>query len=429
MNNRPIYILKLLVGIIILAFLSVLLINGGGCDLRPVNFSLLLIINIVSLYQVRKNIFFAIVIGIITYCNYSIIFPNYVTHLDNFFTQQINYSTTNISINILTLFNLLLYIVLPKASVYAGNFNVSLKSQKEFGPIFEIGVIFLLIIILIFGYKRPTEIGVRSDPSPTYEYSVILFILAFYFTHNRLRRRFLFLLCLVFSLQNFIFGGRITGLQYLCCLYIFFFSDKVSLNKLVIIALPIFFFMTLIGAVRGAILSGSHSFESIFNYILKSAGALDTAYSAYYTSEIFVYAESEITDNINYLIAFLAAIFIGYKSFPTYLLQNVADRFYQNYAGGIYPYYFYFFANWIGVVFSVLIVGAYLNALKYLNKSGHDLVKCIGVFFICHTFRWYLYTPYSLLRGTLILCVLYFIVRLLFTNSRLLFTHEKVIAD
>ena len=67
------------------------------------------------------------------------------------------------------------------------------------------------------------------------------------------------------------------------------FMHRISMSKVVIGMGVMFVLMSIIGVVRGELLSGNVDISSILSSLAKGGFALDTAYSAYYTSESFVY--------------------------------------------------------------------------------------------------------------------------------------------
>lgn len=383
------------------------LIYGNDVNLKPINYILVLVFNILSILRVRKNVYYLIVLSLIFYFDYSIIYPNYIHHIDNFFTRPIDSSTTNISINILFIFSGMLYIVIPQNICQTHIGRTDLISERHLYKPIQYVVLLLLIAIIVFGISRPSEIGERSDPSPIYEYSVCIYIVALYYIHSKNIRKCLGFLCILSACQCFILGGRVSGIQNLMCLYLFFLSYRISFKRIVLYSSPLFIFMILIGSARETLLQGNFSVEAVLGNFIDSGGVLDTCYAAYQTSQIFTYAESRVANSFLYFLAFVGAVFLGSNKFPELNVQKLADSFFENYNGGIYPFYFYFFGGIISVILSSFIIYFYFKLMKSLTEKEKGLSKCLSIFFICHIFRWYLYTPYSLFRGSIFLMIIY----------------------
>lgn len=372
---------------------------------------LILISNALLIWEGRRNRYLVLVTSLLFYLNYSIVYPNYFVNLQNFFTIEINHETTVKSVDILCVFNCLLLIFFP-INVIPTQYNINnFTSSRILNIKFTLCILIILLIIFVTGIKRPSMEGGRADPSPIYEYSIILFILLFYFVKSICIRKILVIIGFLFALQNFINGGRISGIQFLICIYICQYSHRLKFKHILIFALPLFLILSLIGMVRTSILSGDFEMSNLLTSILKGGFALDTAYAAYYTSSIFVFMSDKVPDHLSFFIGLVAAIFIGYGKFPHLILQNEADKHLLNYKGGVYPFYFWFYFGWIGILLGSWIIGLYVKCMNNLAKPNRGLIQCIGVYAICFIFRWYLYTPYSLLRGTLFLSILYFVFK------------------
>ena len=390
--------------------------------LEPIIYILCLLANVGIIYKSRKNYLFLIVSIILTYFNYSIIYADFINNLNNFFTREISPVVTNTSINILSFFNIFLFILYPSKIKEIKNGINYLIVNRDVPFYISWGIICILLVIMLVGF-RPSEDGSRSDPSAMYEYAVCIFIVAYCFIKSPKLLVILFMLSLIYAGRNFLYGGRVAGLQVLLCSYLFLFAHRTRISVQILLGVLVFILLSVVGVVRGAMIEGEFEINNIIMRIVDSGFVLDTAYSAYYTSEIFVYMDSLLNNHFTLFLIFLAAVFVGYGMFPDMLLQNYADLYMVNYAGGILPFYFWVFLGCFGLYIAVLMVKLYLNVLnKSLEKADNGLLKCVGAFFVCHIFRWYLYTPYSLLRGTLIICLVYMLVNFFsirYTKKRL----------
>ena len=379
-------------------------------DLTPFSYYFVLLINFYMFIRVRNNFLFFCVFFILFFCNYSIIYANFINYIEDItFTKILSPEVTIISHNVLVLFNLVLFIFIHWIKIEPKTPYIGLSNKSTQNEIVLYFLYFLLAFIFIYGFQKPDDVGGRGSPSPAYEYSIILFILFFYYCgESKLHKYGGLLFLLVYSMQNFVFGGRIIGLQFLQCAFIIHYMHKVKM-KYVYIGLGVLFFLfSLIGQVRGAILTGNFSIENLFSLLAERGFALDTAYSAYYTSTTFVYILSNYTDGeiFNFFIEFLKSIFLGTKD--EYLLTSMSrDMIYQQ-GGGIIPFFFYFYLGIFGVVLSAYLVSYYLNMGERVSKLNTGFKKCLIIYVFSTTFRWYLYTPLILLRGVFFLFLAYY---------------------
>lgn len=397
-----------------------LAILGLEYDLCYISCILTLSTNIFLILRNRDNYFLAITFSLIFYFNYSIIYSNFIYNADNFFTQEINTQVTNTSINILSLFNVILYVLFPKKVEklkYGVNYMQSSYNLKK--GMFYCIFCSLCIIFISDNIGASVSSMEKKDASSIYEYSVCVFIVAYYFIKEKKYRLILNILLLVFAFSNFVFGGRVSGLQFLICIYIFELAYRIKLLKVIMISLPVLVLMVIIGNVRAELISGNFSTELILRRFLTGGLSLDTAYAAYYTSEVFVFASDFISDHISLFFILLGAIFVGYGYYNNATLPKITSAFLKHYNGGIFPFYFWFYFGYIGIIISAIIVNFYLTIWSNISKQS-GLFKCLGAFSLCHIFRWYLYTPYSFFRGSLFLIILYLFVKYLGTYRPLL---------
>lgn len=387
---------------------------GLNNDVTPYSYIYLLLINVYMLLRSRQNFLLFIVFFIIFYSNYSIVYSNFIVKNDDtMFTDVLSQRTQFVSLNILVLFNLLIFLLVKWRDVSPhSDENIYLSKEKnDKTPIIILGII--LVIVFFVGFQLPEEEGARGNPSSIYEYSVIFFILYFYYTgESRLFKGIGLIFVLMYSLQNFIFGGRIYGIQFLLTAYIMNFMYKTSMYKVVVGITLMFFLFSIIGVVRGELMSMNFSLGNIFSLILNRGFALDTAYSAYYTSESFVYMDERLDDKmipIRLFGEFLKSIIIGSGDNPDSVLPTVTHEYVTHYNGGILPFYLYFYLGAFGILLVAILTSFYINMIISLVAHSSSIKKCITVWIASTTFRWYLYGPLPLLRGVLLLVLCYYL--------------------
>lgn len=384
-------------------------IYGLGVNLTPISYLYIIIANVYMVFQSRKNFLLFIVSFIILYCNYSIIYANYTDAIVDLFTKPLSAESFNCSLNVLTLFNLFLLVFVPWDYVLPGfQKNVFVNSDKK--DVVILYVLYMLLIPIFFlGFTVPEVEGQRGTSSTAYEYSAILFMMFFYYSgKQKWHTRVGLLLVGMYSLQSFIFGGRIEAIQFILVAYIMLFMHKISMSKVMIAMGIMFVLMSVVGVVRGELLSGNADIVSILTSLAKHGFALDTAYAAYYASESFIYIidKFSVQEILLFFWEFVKSIFVG--SDPDMLLTSISSEYITHYGGGMIPFYFYFYLGAIGTMIVGFLVTFYLNIVINLDNESSGYLKCLSVWIVSTTFRWYLYTPLPLLRGVLFLTIAYF---------------------
>jgi len=393
------------------AFLLILLYSvlGLKTDITPISYTFVLVANIYMVICSRRNFLLFLVAFILFFSNYSIIYANFAGTIHDVFTTILSESTFAISLNVLVLLNIFIFFFVRWDCVPDGfTKNVFVDPERK-DTIIIYFLYFLLIPIFFLGFTVPEVEGQRGTSSPIYEYSAILFILFFfYYGEQTWHKRFGLLLVGIFSLQSFIYGGRIEAIQFILVAYVMLYMHKISMFKVMIGMGIMFFLMSVIGYVRGELLSGNADIGAIFSSLASTGFALDTAYSAYYTSESFVYSMDKYSfqEILIFFVEFIKSIIIS--SDPNMHLTAISSNHVMHYGGGLLPFYFYFYLGVIGVVLAGLLAAFYLNKVIKLEESSSGYLKCLSIWVVCTAFRWYLYTPMPLLRGVIFLTIAYY---------------------
>lgn len=418
---------------LILIFIACILtalyfVSGLDVDIKPLSYILVLLCNIYMVIGARKNIMALVIALLISYFNYSIIYANFIIGFDNTsYTQPFSLRSYVIALNILTLFNLLLAVFAKWHKVMSlpkENFMVLKKNGND---IIVFGICLFLTLLFIFGFNR-VEIGEEGGGgTPLYEYSVIFFMMLFYYSGGKkVTIRVGLIIVLIFCLQNFVFGGRVMGLQMLFCAFFMLYVTNVKLSLLLPILAGIFVLFSIIGSVRQELLLGNFDVGSIMLETLKRGFALDTAYSAYHTSESYAYVRPMYTDDqaLNLFLEYIKSIFLGSKD--EFDLSYITHNHVEHSFGCILPFTFYFYLGTFGVVLSALLVASYINLISKISYNERPALKLIAVWITCTVFRWYLYSPSPLLRGVFLLMIVFiFFEYINSTTRRLTSKHIK----
>ena len=372
-----------------------------------------IVINILGMIKVRHNWYLLFIFLCITYSNYSICAANYISHLYSYFTGYAGTEIGSQGIRILLLFSVLLLIVAPATYPvdikYSRMEQKSLISNNRYNPFIVIGMIILLAFIWVFGFGRPDVVGQRGSPSAIYEYSIILLIISFYYSgKDKKLIAATVLTCIAFSMQNFVFGGRITGVQILIMVVLALFIDRLKVRRAIPVGILFFVIMSGIGQLRGAILISGFNIRSIISRLANSKLALDTAYSAYYTSLTFLDELTNTTLSTRWYLftRWVLSMFLG-GSVTDSNLSIYTRQTHVHYFGGVLPFFAWFYMGLIGIAFLMFYLRFLFITIARVSDNSSGLVRCVTLYITCTCLRWYLYSPSQLFRGVMLMCLVY----------------------
>lgn len=389
-------------------YIMMTLILGIDTPLSPYNYILMLLINVYMVVCSKDNFLLFVISFFMLFFNYSIVFANYSGQIDFVITDGITPRVKSVSMNILSLFTCSLLFFVKWEKISKNVADVYLDKHKR-NDLLVIALSVALFLIYSFGFTRPI-MGERGVATPIYEYSSILMAILFYYSGNN--RWYLIIgrvFVLMFALQSLVFGGRVDAIQFLLVMFIMNYMHKMKMHLVIIIMIFAFFILSLIGAVRGEFLSGDFDVGNIFRNLAKGGFANDTSYYAYYCSESFVYVKDLLSSDrvIQLFWDFIKYIFIGGKAGEDAFLPDVTQGYVTHYNGGITPFYFYFYLGIPGILIAGLLVSFYINLAISVRKYSSGYFKMVVLWVVCSVFRWYLYTPFPLLRGVIFLSLAY----------------------
>lgn len=372
----------------------------------------LLVLNGYIIWRVRRNRLLLILFGIVGYANYGVVSANYLNPIEG--TLYTIYSGTqeaHLALIILVAFISIIVCFLPSRIKHFA-FGDSLPSKNRPNNFLLACLLVSLICICIFGFVRPENLGSeRSDPSALYEYSTILFIVAFYFVgDSKFAKSAVLSLLIVYAVQNLIYGGRVTALQLILVAFLFMFNKRTRTSLLIVIVLVGFVFFLGFGMVRTQIWDqGFFSVIDGFCLRLSNGLAWDTAYSSWHTSITFIVFGESISgsEHLHYLLSWLASIFLG-GSIPDSRLPIVTESYYLHFGGGFLPIYAWFYFGIVGIAFAAFAVSAIVYGVNKIEKQValfKNVLVLDLVYLVITVPRWYLYSPSQLTRG-LLLCTL-----------------------
>lgn len=362
----------------------------------------------------RKNIMAFCMFFMMTYFNYSIIFSRYIhvlEHLYQEFYPNIDNKTYGVGITILLVFMVSLYLVEPK---------LQRKLNYEEGYYFKdysniwvvLSCILILIYIYIFAFDK-SSFGQRGATSPLYEYSGIFFIIAYYYCGKGKRLNILkigiSLLILIFCIQGFIYGERIAGLQFMLIMFAFLFSSRINYKMIIFVFAGGILFMSAIGIYRATYEAGVMSLKLVIDKLSQNMFTFGGADLAYYCSLTFIMV-AEFTSGLDkfiLFIKFILSIFFGTSKISGADLPTYTRQYYMHWYGGIYPYYFYFYFGWIGVIISSLFCGKIIKTIISNTIQSKSFIRILKLYIIVTLPRWYMYSPQILFRGIILFTMIY----------------------
>lgn len=282
--------------------------------------------------------------------------------------------------------------------------------RKSNSLIALVGIISLFVILLFGSESVVTNStnGYISNNNPIYEYFVVIFIVTWYYSG---KKKFLDILLLltsaIYVIQSFYYGDRSAAFLMLILYFLLYFWNKISLSKVLILAIIAILFSNFIAEFRDA---DSSTFSDILLGTVDRGLYSDTVSYAYYTS-ITITALNHYDENIeNGFLEYLKGYLLGssnndYSNLAVYAREHYKDLF--NRGGGLYPSYFYAFFGYFGVVISTIILSM---LLRYFFSRKSEKIFLYQVLIVTFGIRWYLYNPINLFRVVLIVFTILFFI-------------------
>lgn len=366
------------------------------------------VIMLLSVYfsiKMRKNWYSFLISLFILWFNYSICISNYISPFEDWFTRYNHSISFMIPVmNILLIFIAVLVICSPTMKE---NSSIDFKLRTPSNNLVVLSIMLVLILIFLFGFSR-NNIGERGGTTTAYEYSIVLFILAFLYCRNKIAYSLTSFILLLYVVNDLVFGNRATALQLITCWFLIFMSNRVSIFKMIPFGICGVFIMSSVSLIRANIIAG-FSISGIVADLLEKKLSLDTAYSAFFTSTTFFRTEGlvSISTRLKMFVKFIQLQFLGGSVIKDADLSLYTHNFFEHWFGGVLPYYFHFYLGYVGVI----IIGIYISFLirkvcvQTNIESSKSFLKCASVYFVSTTPRWYLYSPAPLFRGFMILFI------------------------
>lgn len=379
-------------------------------------------------YAFRHNMGLMFMSFFVLYCNYSIIVGVYLditlrpSELYNQITDQ--------SIYYIGLRAIYVFITLITTLALSQNKKLKFSNLMKEDFIFdETGndLIALLCWILTFamffyGFRLGAG-GERGQTSAIAEYRIIPFVIGSSFSgSNRKIWKIMWMICVIATCALSLLGGNRIDVIAMIIAYFTIYNSNENRMKVFSIMLLGIVILSIVGSFRGEILNTMRvDVYSVLQGLSEKKLALDTAYFAYFPSLCAIELSSKIHSIEKFKLLgdqFLYSI-LG-SNYSGSLLQNVTREHYIHYYGFVSPVYFYFWFKELGGFIFGIIVMFYIKMIENIHKNHNRIKHCIFVYFVSSTARWYIYGPFSIIRGTLLMVIMY--IFLVLINS---FSKEK----
>lgn len=366
---------------------------------------LIIITSFFLAFRARRAKILFVLLSVIAYINLSIavmdciyggnMFPAYQWPLRHSIYNEMYAKCILLNITIISL------IVTPKFIEKAVSVSIKSLNRKKNYIISYVGIVFI-IYSLIFGYVRiGVDTGYVSNAKPIYEYTILVFLMVWYYSKgNGLINLLLLPLCaLLYITQGLYYGDRSSALVLLVLIAMLYIT-KLSIFRMLTLGLGGVILSNIVGVIRSYDLGFGGLFRHFYDLghlVLFS----DTASYSYYAGITVIASRLSLPDNpVYYLYKFILGIFIGSSSQLTHEANiTVAVRqIYYNGGGGLYPSYFYFWGEYVGLVIGTIILGLVLYK-TFTSASQYSCLMQVYLTTMC--FRWYLYTPMTFFRTVL----------------------------
>ena len=387
-------------------FLIVFLFDKGGLAsvITSICFSAYLLV------RFRKNPLLVIIFLLISFTNYSLLFGNYLTFqfsLDYDFDIDGSYRLLAAKIVLFYFYILMSFLLFLKKKP-----NEKQIVHKEVSnPLLVVLLLLALVFIWIFFYDF--SFGSKAGYSPLYEYSTIFFIFAFYYSKKSSKLRYAVLILAAFYvIFDFLGGQRSTGFQIILITFISCFYRQLKFKRILflsLIALVLVNFVSIFRSTGGFSFSGTSLF-TVIRDLFSSGLASDTAYAAYYTSVVFLYVRGFFSpfELFNQFLGFLASQFVIGTVGES--ITATAANYHWHYYGGILPIYCYYYLGFFGVLLIAFLTAQYVRLIMRFDYHNKNLIYVFSIYVTSSSIRWYIYSPNQLIRGVLLLCLLYFVL-------------------
>lgn len=368
--------------------------------------------SVIFVYATRHNIYVLFSTLMIAYSNYGIVVYRYwapeMMPYGEISTTTGNYDETGLRICIFLMYFLftLTTISFKKIKVRPDMQNLQMHNNTF------LVLLSCAALILIWFLYYDFSMGERSGYSPQYEYSLVFFIIGLKYAGTKKKLIFpLILLAIFYILFDFLGGQRSTGVQIAIVVALMVFNEYITPKRIVIGALLGMIVVRAVAVFRASLFTPDFTFNDIVEGMFDSWFAPDTAGSAYYTSLTYLATMDiySLGTRLSQFGDFIATLFV--VGTVGEALPYIALKHYWHMFGGILGIYMFYYLGYFGTALIGVVVAIYyrmMERIRLMVKKKDSVFYVIAIYVSATTIRWYLYAPTQLLRGVMLLSIVYY---------------------
>jgi len=364
--------------------------------------------------QFKRSPFIFPILFLYAYTLYSIFIGRYYKPEIAPINIIIDYGYDKSALLIILLVSIILVYLLKSSKNFHLDFSqvfITKKTSKYFAfASLAAGVMMQLL------YLDTSIIGERAGYTPEYEYSIVFYIFALYYSHglNSNAKWAIALVITAFVFRDFYYGHRVTGLQSLSALYFFRLSHFYSFSRFIYVFILGISFMLLVSSYRADFSLDISIVEILKSLFGEHMLSLNTAVYAYVASLTFIATrdllsfEQVLTHLYNFIVSMIIPGTYGQS------LYEISKEYYQHANGGILPMYLYFYLGWVSIPLTAVLMSKYMNLIYKLEKKRFKkfYVLIFSYIFVTSS-RWIMYSPNQLFRGVLLFSTVFLFLSLL----------------
>jgi len=380
---------------------------------------LVILVSLLLIHEYRSNIGLLLVFVFIAYANYSVVvgvywFPG--IRPNSLYRQITNDKVYAEAILSMLYFVLVLYVLKllsPQESTkdirFAGIKLFEGESRRSELLSWVCIICFILIFAMTFRFRE----NARATTSVVSEYRYLFMIVsAMYATRKKQAKTVWTIIIAVTASLTFLGGNRVNALPTVFLLILLWYP---TVDRKYILLLPVAVIMLqLIGNMRYSV---SFSIENLIE-------TGKTAFEEKLTSDTFTFAffpsvcSIDLADRLNsanklaVLGKNLVYIFAG-GQYGKYVLPTFTRQYYVHYYGFFAPLTCNFYVGIAGAFILAVVTHLYVRCAAKVdwknNPSGWEYA--ISAVFVGIVSRWYIYNYWQLMRGTLIISVLFLLFK------------------
>lgn len=274
--------------------------------------------------------------------------------------------------------------------------------------------------IMFFSVFRFSDSGERSTTTAINEYRIIVAIIGCYYSGKKKTFKIAWTILIGFTSALTMLGGnRANMFGSMFLLLVFWYSEKITYKKVLILLPFVVIILAAVGFERGNFVFSGAVFRNAWSLLRSDKLTYEGAIIGYLPSlsTIFLTDRCDFQEKMDLLIRHIVYVFkIGSAGTSNPDLVFWSREYFVHYNGYISPSYFYIWFKHAGPAIFALIVNGYVkmynSCIHYfkLNKFLEKLKYILSLWFLCTFTRWYTYGPMTLIRGAFVCSIVFFIV-------------------